>query len=94
MDFDEQAHRIIDTFDRLAPMLADKIGGPVHLVRVLGSRWSYVAGHVPEELPLVEPQKVLLFDEWAVLYYPRAGYKIDPQEIRRLLLEIPCTPDL
>ncbi|MBF0594669.1 MAG: hypothetical protein HQL22_06850 [Candidatus Omnitrophica bacterium] len=88
MDFDNHGHQIIDVFDRLSPMIADKVGGPVLLVRVIGSRWSYVAGHVPDELPFVEPQRVMLVDEWAILYYPQAGHKIDPDEIRQLFLNV------
>ncbi|MEI6437816.1 MAG: hypothetical protein WCO69_03585 [Candidatus Omnitrophota bacterium] len=79
--------KIVEVFDHLSPILADRVGGPVYLVKVSGARWSYVAGHVPSELPFVEPQKVLLFDEWAVLYYPQAGHHIDPEDIRRMFLE-------
>jgi len=79
--------KIVEVFDSLAPLLADMVGGPVHLIRVTGPRWSYVAGHVPGELPFVEPQKVVLFDDWALLYYPEAGRKIDPDNIRRFFLD-------
>lgn len=79
--------RIVELFDRLSAIIVDMVGGPVFLVKIAGPRWSYVAGHMPDELPFVEPQKLLLADEWAILYYPLAGHKIDPVEIRALFLD-------
>ena len=79
--------RIIEVFDRISPIVSDMVGGPVHLVQIRGTRWSYVAGHVPEELPFVESQRVMLDEEWGILYYPEPGRKIDPEQIRCLFLE-------
>ncbi len=79
--------RIVEVFDKLSPLAADIVGGPVHLIKVSGVRWSYVAGHIPQDLTFVEPQRVALFDDWALLYYPEAGRKIDPERIRRLFLD-------
>ena len=78
---------IVEMFDKLSPLVADIVGGPVHLIKVVGPRWSYVAGYVPDELPFAPPQRVPLFDDWALLYYPEAGRKIDPERIRRLFLD-------
>lgn len=80
-------NQIVDVFDRLAPLVADMVGGPVYLVRVIGPRWSYVAGHIPPEMPFVAPQKVSLFDDWAILYYPEAGREVTPEGVRRIFLE-------
>ena len=85
--------RIVEVFDHIAPILSDRIGGPAHLVRIVGPRWSYVAGHIPSELPFVEPQRVMLEGEWGILYYPQPGRKIDPEEVRRLFLEAKGTDD-
>ncbi len=82
------SQKLLTTFDRVAPVFADQVGGPVHLVRVIGARWSYVAGHVPDELPFVEPQKVMLDREWAIMYYPQAGRKKDPAHVRKLFLDL------
>ena len=79
--------RIMEIFDRISPIVSDMVGGPVHLVQIRGPRWSYVAGHVPDELPFVEPQKVMLDEEWGILYYPEAGRKIDPDKIRNFFME-------
>lgn len=79
--------RIIEVFDRLSPIVSDEIGGPVHLVRITGPRWSYVAGHVPDDLPFVAPQRVMLDEEWGILYYPEPGRKISPEGIRDVFLK-------
>jgi hypothetical protein len=79
--------QLIATFDRLAPVLSNDVGGPVHLVRVIGTRWSYVAGHVPDELPFVEPQKVMIDDEWAIVYYQQEGRTISPEQVRQLFVD-------
>ncbi len=80
--------KITEVFDRVAPFFSQKINGPVYLVKISGPRWSYVAGYVPDELPFVAPEKVMLFDEWAVLYYPQAMPKVDPEEVRRIFMDV------
>ncbi len=79
--------RIIEIFDGVSPIVSDMVGGSVHLVQIRGARWSYVAGHVPEELPYVEPKKVMLNEEWGILFYPEAGRKIDPEKVREFFLK-------
>lgn len=79
--------KILEIFDHLAPVLSDKIGSMIHLVRVAGPRWSYVAGYVPDELPYVAPVRVMLDDEWAIIYYPDPGRKIDPDSVKALFME-------
>ncbi len=81
-------NKIVEVFDKLSPIVADMVGGPVYLVKVSGPRWSYVAGHIPSDLPFVEPQKVLLFDDWAVLYYPEAARKVLPEQVRQMFLDV------
>jgi len=75
---------LIAVFDRVSPALSDDVGGPVHLVKVIGTRWSYVAGPVPEEFPFVEAQRVRLDSEWAIVYYPATGRSVPAERIRAL----------
>ncbi len=73
--------KVIAVFESLAPMLEAETGGPVHLVKIKGSRLSYVAGRVPVEMPFTAPQRVILCNDWALMFYLADGRDIDSQQV-------------
>lgn len=73
-------------FIQLVPGLERASGGPVHLIRIIGSRWAFISGASLEGLPFILPQKVQINDEWALMFYPKEGVKIDAQQIKALFL--------
>lgn len=75
---------MMQAFEQLEPMLESETGGPVHLVRIAGQRWSYAAGRLPLEESFDAPQRVILSPEWALLFYPGNGSDIDREQIREL----------
>ncbi|MBF0485406.1 MAG: hypothetical protein HQL16_02715 [Candidatus Omnitrophica bacterium] len=77
---------VVFAFESLRQKLEEESGGPVHLVKIVGPRWSYVAGTVPEELPCVVPERVILNDDWALMFYPAHNRAVDSQRIRELFL--------
>ncbi len=75
---------MMQAFEQLESMLESETGGPVHLVRIAGQRWSYAAGRLPLEESFDAPQRVILSPEWALLFYPGNGSDIDREQIREL----------
>ena len=71
-------------FESFSRQLEADTGGPVHLIRIIGPRSSFVAGRVPQEMPFVEPVRVMLDDTWGLVFYPAAGRKIDQDKIKAM----------
>jgi hypothetical protein len=77
---------VLDTFNSVAPTLEQEINGPVHLIHVIGSRWSYKAGRIPEDMPCVIAVRVVLTDDWALILYPSVGKEVHQDKVRALFL--------
>lgn len=76
--------KIMGIFDALVPELEREMGGAVHLIRIVGTRWSYTAGRMTEKVAFVAPQRVVLKDQWALIFYAAEGVCVDPEYIRGL----------
>ena len=76
--------RMVSAFQALLPTLETDVGGPVHLVRMRGTRSSFVAGDIPSEMPFVASKRIMLNEEWALLVYPSVGRDVDREKIRVL----------
>ena len=79
---------MVRCFESAAAGLEAETGGPVHLIRIIGPRSSFVAGRVPENMPFVEPVRVVLNEEWAVIFYPASGREVDRKKVRGLFKDI------
>ncbi len=76
--------RIVHVFESLVSQLEVETGGPVHLIRIMGPRSSFVAGKVPASMPFVASVRVMLGKQWALLLYPAAGKVVDHEKIQKL----------
>jgi len=68
--------------------LEAEAGGLVHLIRIIGPRSSFVAGRVPETMPFVASVRVMINEEWVLLFYPAADRTIDREKIRALFKDV------
>jgi hypothetical protein len=75
-------------FESVAAGLEADSGGPVHLIRIVGPRLSFMAGRVPENMPFVASVRVLLTDEWALLFYPASGQDVDRKKVKLLFKDV------
>ncbi len=75
---------MVHLFESVAAGLEADTGGPVHLIRIIGPRSSFVAGHVPENMPFVPSVRVLLDEEWALLFYPAPDRQVDREKVKAL----------
>jgi hypothetical protein len=79
---------IVKTFSLISSQLEADTGGPVHLIRIIGPRSSFVAGRVPEDMPFVASVRVMLSDEWALLFYPSPGKQVDREKVKALFKDV------
>ena len=79
---------MVRCFESVAAGLEAATGGPVHLVRIIGPRSSFVAGRVPENMPFVVSVRVILDEEWALLFYPAPGQQVDREKVRALFKDV------
>jgi len=75
-------------FESVAAPLEAATGGPVHLIRIIGPRSSFVAGHVPENMPFVASVRVMLDEEWALLFYPSPEKQVDREKVKVLFKDV------
>jgi hypothetical protein len=75
-------------FESAASALEADAGGPVHLVRLIGPRTSFVAGRVPDEMPFVASVRVILNEQWALLFYPAPGHSIDREKVKAMFKDL------
>lgn len=80
--------RMVRCFESAAAGLEAETGGPVHLIRIIGPRSSFVAGRVPENMPFVASVRVILDEEWALLFYPASGRQVDREKVRALFQDV------
>ena len=80
--------RMVCLFEAVAPELEADTGGPVHLIRIIGPRSSFVAGRVPENMPFVASVRVLLDEEWMLLFYPAPGREVDREKVKALFKDV------
>jgi hypothetical protein len=76
--------KMVHLFESVAAKLEADSGGPVHLIRIIGPRSSFVAGHVPGNMPFVASVRVMLNEEWALLFYPAPGREVDREKVKVL----------
>lgn len=74
-------------FEKARPALEKLARGPVFLVKVIGARWSFVAGTVPEDLPFERPRRILLGDKWALVAFCPDGNPVKDDVFRAVFLE-------
>jgi hypothetical protein len=79
---------MVHVFESVAARLEADTGGPVHLIRIIGPRSSFVAGRVPENMPFVPSVRVLLDEEWALLFYPASGRQVDREKVKALFKDV------
>jgi hypothetical protein len=79
---------MVRCFESVAAQFEAETGGPVHLIRIIGPRSSFVAGRVPESMPFVASVRVLLTDEWALLFYPAPGLQVDREKVKVLFKDV------
>ena len=80
--------KMVRCFERVAAELEADTGGPVHLIRIIGPRSSFVAGRVPENMPFVVSVRVMLSDAWALLFYPASGRAVDREKVKALFKDV------
>ncbi len=80
--------KIVRCFESVAVKLEAETGGPVHLIRIIGPRSSFIAGRVPESMPFVESVRVMIDKEWALLFYPAAGRQVDREKVKALFKDV------
>ena len=79
---------MVRCFESAAAELEADTGGPVHLIRIVGPRLSFVAGRVPENMPFVASVRVLIAGEWALLFYPALGRDVDRKKVKLLFKDV------
>ena len=75
---------MVRCFESAAAGLEAETGGPVHLVRLVGPRTSFVAGRVPGAMPFVPPVRVMIDGAWGLLFYPAPGCAVDREKVKAL----------
>ena len=83
---------MVRCFESVAAQLEADTGGPVHLIRIIGPRSSFVAGRVPEQMPFVASVRVMLDEEWALLFYPAPDRQVDRAKVLGLMNSAGCAP--
>ncbi len=73
-------------FRRLAAEMEGKEDVRLRLVRILGRRWSYVAGSVPEGPGADPPRRIRLDGEWGVIAVGGGAGALDAGAVRRRFL--------
>lgn len=73
-----------EAFATFASRFEDETGGVVHLIHIIGTRWAYAAGRIEADAPFRPPQRVILNDHWALVFYAAQGVNIDQEKIRVL----------
>jgi hypothetical protein len=79
---------MVHLFESVAANLEADSRGPVHLIRIIGPRSSFVAGRVPENMPFVASVRVMLNEEWALLFYPASGRQVDREKVKALFKDM------
>ena len=51
---------LIDSLDAVASLVRQKVGVNLWFVEVLGRRWSYLAGQMPEQSPQADARRIVL----------------------------------
>lgn len=61
---------LLVSFEKAAFALEKRYGGCVQLARVIGSRWSYLAGTLLKDVPSGPPRRIRLSGDFGLVVYP------------------------
>jgi len=61
--------RFVKIFEEVAPQWEERYGACVQLNRIIGNRWSYVAGRFGAKCQYFFPRKIRLNPEWGLIIY-------------------------
>jgi len=72
---------LIEEFEKVSLVLEEKYNVSIQLVRILGNRWSYLAGKKIDNFPLKPPQCIKLNNKLGLVVYSK-DVVLDAEQIR------------
>ena len=73
----------IAEFEQRAHDFETRYGGSVSLVEIIGRRWSYVHGRIPQQVTAEPPRRVACTSQWGVMIYHDENLVLTDEQIRQ-----------
>ncbi len=79
---------MIQHFKEIEPLLIKMVGGDVHLIEKIGTRWSYVDGGITINSSDNMPTRFLIHQRWALVCYPKKQQDVHQEKIKKMFSHI------
>ena len=75
---------LLVNFEKAAYALEQRYGVCIQLARIIGKRWSYLAGSILDRTPFQPSRRIKLNENCGLVIYCGEEFKLQDEELRRL----------